>query len=62
MFQDDIYPPCFAGIPALSADEWIAGGNKKPILVNITKDGLGSNVVGGVSVCTCTCTLNVFEH
>jgi hypothetical protein len=49
MFQDDIYPPCAAGEPSLSADEWAAGQDKPPALVNITKDGLGS-VVGGAAI------------
>lgn len=46
MFQEDIYPPCDAGIPALSADEWASGQNKPPVLVTITKDGLGSTTTG----------------
>lgn len=51
MFQDDIYPPCYAGIPSLSADEWLAGLNKDPMMQKITKDGLGTKSGGGVSVC-----------
>ena len=63
MFQEDIYPPCFAGVPALSADEWLAGANKNPVLVPFTKDGLGSVISPGISVSfqqsrsTCTYTL-----
>ena len=33
MFQDDIFPPCFAGTPALSAEEWIGGTDRVPKLV-----------------------------
>lgn len=52
MFQEDIFPPCFAGVSALSADEWLGGANKKRVMQNITKDGLGSSIGGGVTVCT----------
>lgn len=50
MFQDDIFPPCAAGIPALSADEWTAGVTKSPILVSITADGLGGTSSGATLV------------
>jgi len=30
MFQDDIFPDCFAGEPALTADEWLSGKNAEP--------------------------------
>ena len=46
MFQEDIYPPCEAGIPALSAEEWASGENKPPVLVILTKDGLGKTMEG----------------
>jgi hypothetical protein len=29
-FQKDLYPDCYAGIPALTADEWAAGQNAIP--------------------------------
>lgn len=29
-FQDDIYPDCVSGEPALSASEWLSGENKEP--------------------------------
>ena len=32
-YQADIYPPSFAGIPALSAEEWRQGQNSNPILM-----------------------------
>lgn len=30
LFQDDLYPNCFAGVPGLTADQWRAGQNKEP--------------------------------
>ena len=50
MFQDDIYPPCPSGEPALSADEWLAGVNKNPKLVEITSKGLGKETTSAVSL------------
>lgn len=35
VFQEDIYPDCYAGKPALSADEWQKGENKDPILTTM---------------------------
>ena len=40
MFQDDIYPPCPSGVPALTAEEWVGGTNKDPILVSFSDSGL----------------------
>lgn len=40
MFQDDIYPPCPAGKPSLTAEEWQGGTNKAPLLVKFSADGL----------------------
>jgi len=40
MFQDDIYPPAFSGNPAQTAEEWIGGQNKDPLLVSFTANGL----------------------
>lgn len=37
MFQEDIYPPCPAGVPALTADEWVGGTNKDPVLMKINE-------------------------
>lgn len=31
-FQEDIYPDTFAGVPSLTADEWLAGENRPPVL------------------------------
>jgi len=35
VFQEDIYPDCYAGKPALSADEWLGGANKDPLLCSM---------------------------
>jgi coronin-1B/1C/6 len=34
-FQEDIYPNCIGNIPAMSGEEWLAGGNKDPIRIPI---------------------------
>ena len=38
MFQEDIYPHCASAKPAQSAEEWAAGGNKDPIVMNMDPD------------------------
>ncbi|XP_052265040.1 coronin-2B-like isoform X2 [Dreissena polymorpha] len=35
VFQDDIFPPTSSAIPSLSADEWISGQNRDPILISM---------------------------
>ncbi|XP_064388419.1 coronin-1A-like [Halichondria panicea] len=40
MLQDDIFKTCYAPKPALSADEWISGVDKDPVLYEYTRDGL----------------------
>ena len=40
MFQDDIFPPCYSGTAALSAEEWAGGMDKDPRLLSFTSDGL----------------------
>merc|ERR1712130_588477 len=35
VFQEDIYPDTYAGKPALSADEWLGGENKDPIVMSM---------------------------
>ena len=32
-YQPDVYPPTYAGIPALSNEEWREGQNSNPILM-----------------------------
>ncbi|XP_021361493.1 coronin-2B-like isoform X3 [Mizuhopecten yessoensis] len=41
-FHDDIYPPTPSMIPSLSADEWISGQNREPILMSLL-DGSVTN-------------------
>ena len=43
MFQDDIYPPAYAGVPSMSAEEWLGGMNKDPVTVSFSPDGLVMN-------------------
>ena len=40
MFQDDIFPPTFAGKPAITADDWISGKDSDPLLTSFTPNGL----------------------
>jgi coronin-2 len=39
MFQEDIFPPTASACPSLTAEEWINGMNRDPILVSL-KDGV----------------------
>ncbi|XP_013387577.1 coronin-2B isoform X2 [Lingula anatina] len=41
-FQADVYPPTPSSTPSLTADEWISGQSREPILVSL-KDGHVSN-------------------
>ncbi|XP_069102262.1 coronin-2B-like isoform X2 [Argopecten irradians] len=41
-FHEDIFPPTASMIPSLSADEWISGQNREPILVSLL-DGSVTN-------------------
>jgi hypothetical protein len=34
-FQEDIYCDTYAGIPSLSADEWLSGANKPPKMISL---------------------------
>ncbi|KAL0228530.1 hypothetical protein RCL1_004673 [Eukaryota sp. TZLM3-RCL] len=36
----DIYPPAFAGVPALTAAQWISGANSDPVVGELSEDGL----------------------
>ena len=51
MFQDDIYPPCAAGTPALTAEEWCGGADKDPKVLEFTQDGLKETTIESVSTC-----------
>mmetsp|Transcript_959 Transcript_959/g.1440 ORF Transcript_959/g.1440 Transcript_959/m.1440 type:complete len:454 (+) Transcript_959:132-1493(+) len=37
-FQDDLFPPTYAGVPSLTASEWIAGEDKPPVLTELRPD------------------------
>jgi coronin-1B/1C/6 len=37
VFQSDIFPDCFAGEPALTADQWVAGENAEPKTISLEK-------------------------
>jgi coronin-1B/1C/6 len=41
IFQEDIYPDAFAGVPALTADEWLEGQDADPIRVPMHPDKRG---------------------
>jgi len=45
MFQADIFPDTYAGLPVLSADEWLGGANKDPIKVSM-KDKNAAGAAG----------------
>ncbi|CAI8034341.1 Coronin-1A [Geodia barretti] len=45
MFQGDIFPACPSEEPALTAEEWISGTNKDPILMEFSSEGAGSGPV-----------------
>lgn len=41
LFQDDIYPDTFAGVPATTIDAWLGGENVDPVLVSMEpKEGV----------------------
>lgn len=46
MFQDDIYPPCESGIPALTGEEWASGISRPPRLLMFTGEGAKDIPVG----------------
>jgi len=38
LFQDDIFPDTYAGVPSLTAEQWTAGENADPVLVSLEPD------------------------
>ncbi|KDO23448.1 hypothetical protein SPRG_11375 [Saprolegnia parasitica CBS 223.65] len=40
-FQDDIYPDTYAGVPSHTADEWLAGSEKGPVLSSLNPRTFG---------------------
>jgi len=53
-FQEDLYPPTAAAVPAHSADEWLSGSQRNPVLMSLNPRNLGSVVgsTGGASSST----------
>ena len=35
IFHEDIFPPTASAVPSLTADEWISGQNRDPILISL---------------------------
>ena len=41
-FQDDIFPPAFSGVASLTADDWVAGESKPPMVMDLNPDSSGA--------------------
>lgn len=52
LFQDDIYPDTQAAEPALSAEEWIAGETKAPVLFSLRDTFQSKGLEGGKGLAT----------
>lgn len=37
-FQKDLYPPCISSTPSLTAEEWLSGKDKPPVMMQMTPD------------------------
>lgn len=48
-FQEDLFPDCYAGVPAMSADEYFGGKNANPPLVSLDPAGGGKVSAGAAS-------------
>lgn len=48
-FQDDIFPDTYAGVPSMTADEWLGGESRPPVLVSLRPGGGpgGGGAAGG---------------
>jgi len=46
-FQDDIFPDCPAGVPAVTSDDWVGGAEAKPPLLRSMKPGADSSLPKG---------------
>lgn len=46
LFQDDIYPDTMADVPALTAEEWIAGETRPPVLFS-PREGYQAKLIEG---------------
>ncbi|KAK7242098.1 coronin, actin binding protein [Aureococcus anophagefferens] len=40
-FQDDIFPDTFSGHPSCTADEWLSGVTKTPLMMSLNPDSAG---------------------
>ena len=52
LFQDDIYPDTLADVPALTADEWIGGETKPPVLFSLREGYQAKRMEGGKGLAT----------
>ena len=41
-FQDDLFPDTFAGQPSMTAEEWMGGVSKPPVLMTLNPSGVSS--------------------
>jgi len=48
LFQDDLFPDTAGDVPALTADEWIAGKDATPVLISL-RDGFKSTQKAGLA-------------
>lgn len=42
-FQSDLYPPAYAGVPALTAEEWLGGKDADPVTFSLDPAEAGSS-------------------
>ena len=45
MFQEDIFPPTYAGVPAHTADEWREGSSKSPVTMSLNPSSSSDSVL-----------------
>ena len=60
MFQDDIFPPTASATPSLTADEWISGQNREPILISLKVKYYFINMLHIVMACIWSGTISWF--
>ncbi|KAH8060273.1 hypothetical protein JL720_13611 [Aureococcus anophagefferens] len=48
-FQDDIFPDTFSGHPSCTADEWLSGVTKTPLMMSLNPDSAGAKPTGGAT-------------
>lgn len=51
-FQEDLFPHTYAGVPSHTAEEWLAGSDKEPIMMSLDPSKNGSATAGGVTTPT----------